>query len=103
MFKVAFITVGSIDEGREIAKKLVEEKLAACVNIINGLESIFLWKGKIERAKEALLIVKTKVDKIEDLVKKVKELHSYEIPEIIWFDLEGGLKSYLDWIEESLK
>ncbi|MCS7097368.1 MAG: divalent-cation tolerance protein CutA [Candidatus Methanomethyliaceae archaeon] len=103
MFKVAFITVGSMDEGRKIAKKLVEEKLAACVNIINGLESIFLWKGKIEEAREVLLIVKTKADKIESLVKRVRELHSYEVPEIIWFDLEGGLKSYLDWIEESLK
>lgn len=103
MFIVTFITVGSKDEAKRIASKLVEEKLAACVNIIDDIESIFLWKGKIEEAKEVLLIIKTKIDKIEDLVNKVKELHSYEVPEIIWFELKGGLKSYLNWIEESLK
>lgn len=103
MFIVAFITVGSKDEAKRIANKLVEEKLAACINIVNNIESIFLWKGKIEETKEVLLIVKTKVDKIEDLIKKVKELHSYEVPEIIWFELKGGLESYLNWIEESLK
>ncbi|MDH5807161.1 MAG: divalent-cation tolerance protein CutA [Candidatus Methanomethylicaceae archaeon] len=103
MFIVTFITVGNKDEARKIANKLIEEKLAACINIIDNVESIFLWKGKIEEAKEVLLIIKTKIDKIENLIKRVRELHSYEIPEIIWFELKGGLESYLNWIEESLK
>lgn len=103
MFVVAFITVGSREEAEKIANKIVEERLAACANIIDDVESVFLWKGNVEKAKEVLLIVKTKVDKIERLVKRVKELHSYEVPEVIWLELKGGLESYLNWIEESLR
>ncbi|MBC7112817.1 MAG: divalent-cation tolerance protein CutA [Candidatus Methanomethyliales bacterium] len=101
MYAVVFITVGSKDEAHRIAHELVNKGLAACINIIGGVESVFYWQGKIETAPEHLLIVKTTKDRLDLLVKRTKELHTYSVPEIIWFTLEGGLKEYLDWIKNS--
>ncbi|MCQ5363190.1 MAG: divalent-cation tolerance protein CutA [Candidatus Methanomethylicia archaeon] len=101
MYAVVFITVGSKEEAHRIAHDLVNEGLAACVNIIGGVESIFYWQGKTEAAPEHLLIVKTTKDRLDLLVKRTKELHSYSVPEIIWFALDGGLKEYLDWVRKS--
>ena len=99
---VVFITVSSFEEGEKIAKALVNEKLAACINIIDGLKSIYWWKGKVEESSEALLIIKTRIDLFNELVDRVKELHSYTVPEIIAVPIIMGYKGYMDWLNSSV-
>lgn len=96
-----FITASSKEEARKIARALVVKRLAACVNIITEIESIYTWKKKIEESKEALLVVKTKATLFGKVEKEVKRLHSYECPEIIAFPISKGNRDYLRWIEES--
>lgn len=100
---VILVTTGSEKEAKKIAKELLKKKCAACINIIPRVDSRFLWKGKIERASEALLIVKTKKSYLKKVTKLVKELHSYKVPEIIALPLVGGNRDYLGWIEKNLK
>ncbi len=99
---VVLITCPSKDEGLKIAKALLENKLAACINVIDSLDSYFWWKGKIDYAKEVLLIVKTRLDLFNKVVELVKKLHSYTVPEIIALPILAGNKDYLRWIDESL-
>ena len=98
---VVLATVGSKEEAQKIARGLLEEKLAACVNIIDGVESHFWWQGKIDSAKEALLVIKTKKELFNKLAKKVKSLHSYSVPEIIALPIVTGNTEYLNWINDS--
>ncbi|MDO8747602.1 MAG: divalent-cation tolerance protein CutA [Candidatus Omnitrophota bacterium] len=100
---VVFITASSKEEARKIARGLLEEKLAACVNILPGLESHFWWQGKIDSAKEALLVIKTKKELFNKLAKKVKSLHSYSVPEIIALPIVAGNTEYLNWINDSTR
>jgi len=100
---VVFITASNSEEGKRIAKTLVEEKLVACVNILAQTESIFHWKGKVWDAKEVLLIAKTKKQNFAKLNQRVLEMHSYEVPEIIALPIIAGSEEYIDWIDESLK
>jgi periplasmic divalent cation tolerance protein len=100
---VVFITAANKKEARRIAKGLIEEKLAACVNITGSIESLFWWKGKIDRAGEILLIVKTKKQLLNRLIKLVKSLHSYTVPEIIALPVIGGNPDYLNWIDDVTK
>jgi len=88
---------------KSIAEMLVNEELAACVNIMPDVQSIFRWQGKIDSANENILIIKTKDNLYNELEKRIKELHSYELPEIISVSIEKGLPEYLDWISESTK
>lgn len=97
---VVFITASSEDEASKIAKTLVEERLAGCVNIIRNIRSIYSWQGKIEDESEVLMIAKTKRDVFKALSKRVKELHSYTVPEIIAVPIAKGSKDYLKWLEE---
>lgn len=97
---VFLVTVGKIEEGKEIARALVENKLAACVNIIQNITSIYEWKGKIESDNEHLLFIKTSEEKCDLLIQKIQELHSYETPEIIAFKIEKGSKAYINWINK---
>lgn len=99
---VVLVTAGSEEEGRKIAKRLLKEKWAACINIIPRVDSHFLWKTKIERATEALLVIKTKKPYLKKVTKLVKELHSYEVPEIIALPIVGGNRDYLDWMEKEV-
>jgi len=85
-----------------LQKTLVNEKLAACVNIIDGLKSIYWWKGKVEVSGEALLIIKTRIDLFNELVDRMKELHSYTAPEIITVPIIMGYKGYMDWLNSSV-
>jgi periplasmic divalent cation tolerance protein len=85
-----------------MAEKLVSEKLAACVSAIPNITSVYRWRGKIERTKEVMLVVKTSAKKLDRLIHRIKELHSYEIPEILVLRVERGLPEYLKWLEESL-
>jgi len=95
--------VANKKEAKKIASVLIEEKLAACVNIIENLHSVFWWQGKVDITKEALLVVKTRKALMNKLIKKVKSLHSYEVPEIIALPIICGDKKYLQWINESTR
>jgi periplasmic divalent cation tolerance protein len=97
---VIFITTANPEEAVTIASSLVKEKLAACVNIINPIRSIYTWQGKVEDATECLLMAKTTMPLFELLKKRTKELHSYEVPEIISVPLLAGEENYLRWIGE---
>ena len=90
MYAFVYITTSGEEESKKIGKTLVEEKLAACVNIIPSIESIYLWKGEIEADEESLLIAKTKVETIDKIIKKVKEIHSYETPAILAIPIIAG-------------
>ena len=98
---VVFITAETLGQGRDIADALVGEKLAACVNIVPGVQSKFWWQGKIDSANESLLIVKTREALLDKVIATVKSLHSYKVPEIIAMPIVGGNSDYLDWIDES--
>jgi periplasmic divalent cation tolerance protein len=97
---VVFITASNEDEAARIAKALVEAKLAGCVNIIKNIRSIYSWEGKIEDEPEVLMIVKTQKSIFDSLMKKVKELHSYTVPEIIAMPIVKGSEDYLKWLRE---
>jgi periplasmic divalent cation tolerance protein len=101
MSKYIFIvTVGDIEEGKNIARNLVENKLAACVNIIPNITSIYEWKGVIEEDNEYILFIKTIEEKSDKLIQKIQELHSYDEPECIALKIEKGSQGYLNWIED---
>jgi len=100
---VVFVTCGSEDEALEIARALVEEKFAACANMVSPLRSIYRWEGKICDEKEWLLVIKTRQFLFEDLAKRVKAIHSYSVPEIIALPIAEGLPAYLTWISENTK
>lgn len=101
--RVVFITV-TRDEAGNMAKSLVENRLAACVNIIPKTESYYWWDDKINHDEESMLIAKTSVNKIEELIEYVEENHPYDIPEVISFQLSEGLPDYIDWVlRESTK
>ncbi len=95
------MTAGSYQQAYKIANALVLGRLAACVSIIRNVESTFIWKGKIDRSKETLLVIKTKEACFKRLKNQVKKIHSYEVPEIIGIPIIAGSKEYLDWIAEN--
>ncbi len=97
---VVFITASNEDEAARIAKAVIEAKLAGCVNIIKNIRSIYSWQGKVEDETEVLMIVKTQKSLFDSLMKKVKELHSYTIPEIIAIPIVEGSEDYLKWLRE---
>ena len=98
--RIIYITTGSKEEARSIGRLLVEQRLAACVNIIDGMESIYRWEGKIEESAEAILIAKTHYSKVKALTEKVKSLHSYKCPCVISIPLseEEGNADYIKWL-----
>jgi periplasmic divalent cation tolerance protein len=102
-FIVIFITTATEKNAKRIAEELLNKKKVACVNIIKGINSHFWWKGKIESSKEVLLVAKTQLKLFNDIVKLVKKIHSYEIPEIIALPLIDSSKDYLEWIRASIK
>ena len=100
--RVVFSTAGSKKEANKIAGALVERKLAACVNIVPQMESVYRWKDKIETAQEWLLLIKTTADQFEAVRDAIKELHSYELPECVAIAVESGSEEYLKWIGDSV-
>jgi len=102
MHIMVFVTVSSEEDAERIANELVGSKLAACVNIIPGVKSVFMWKGKKEVSGEYLLIAKTKKSHFKKLEDMVKELHSYDTPEIISITISEGSRDYLDWIDRTV-
>jgi periplasmic divalent cation tolerance protein len=101
--RIILSTTGSREEARKIARALVERKLAACVNIVGPIESVYRWKGAVETSEEFLLIVKTKGAASERVRDLIRTLHSYELPECVELAIEDGLPQYLEWIGESVE
>ncbi|MEK6672620.1 MAG: divalent-cation tolerance protein CutA [Nitrospirota bacterium] len=97
---VVFITAPNEEEAVRIARALVESSIAGCVNIIRGLRSIYRWQGKIEDDSEVLMVIKTRKSLFGSLSQKVKELHSYSVPEIIALPIVEGSADYMRWLEE---
>ena len=100
-FIVVFITAPSVEDGEKIARFLVEQRLAACVNMIPQIHSVYHWEGQVEQESEALLIVKTKAKLFEThLIPAVQRIHPYKVPEIIAVPIQAGLPAYLNWINQ---
>jgi periplasmic divalent cation tolerance protein len=100
-YVVVLITIPT-DKSLELADYIVKNKLGACVNVVPEVNSIYWWKGNIERDKESLLVIKTSLQKLEELIKEVKSVHPYTVPEIIALPILGGNEDYLRWIDDSL-
>lgn len=100
---VVLVTCGSPNEARKIARSLVQHRLAACVNVVRTpVESIYRWKGKVDRAKETLLVIKSSRRRFPALQADVKRLHGYDVPEIIALPVTAGSNEYLRWLSQSL-
>ena len=99
---VVLMTAPTLEEARMLADKLVETQLAACVQILPEMESVYRWQGKVERQPERLLIAKTTADRFGELEREVRAMHSYDTPEIVSFPLTEGSPDYLQWLQESV-
>ena len=95
---VLFSTIDSQKAAEQIATTVVAERLAACVNILSSVLSVYRWQGDIQHEQEFLLILKTSTDRLDELVERVKALHSYDVPEIVSFPVEKGYPPYLGWV-----
>jgi periplasmic divalent cation tolerance protein len=103
--RLVYITTSGKEEARKIGEALVKEELAACVNIIDGMESVYRWKGDIVSDSETILIAKTTYSNVARITRKVKELHSYEVPCVVSFNMaeQEGNEEYLNWLMSSVK
>jgi periplasmic divalent cation tolerance protein len=97
---VAFCTCPDADVAESLAEALVEARLAACVNILPGVRSIYQWQGRIERDAEALMLIKTTRARLDALVARIRELHPYDVPEVIAHPITAGHVSYLEWVRQ---
>ena len=102
-FRMVFVMAANEDEGRRMAQALVEERLAACVNIVGPVHSIYRWRGAVESANEYMLVIKTSMRHFSKLERRVRELHSYDVPEVVAVTLAGGSKPYVAWLAESTR
>jgi periplasmic divalent cation tolerance protein len=102
--RIVLTTCGSAAEAKRIARSLVKKRLAACVNIVPGpLQSIYRWKGKVQLAKELLLMIKTTVQRLPQLERELSRLHSYDVPEFIVIKIAAGSRPYLKWLTDSVE
>ncbi len=99
---IVFCTCGAEDEAIRIASAVVEERLAACVNILPGIQSIYRWQGAVERARELLLLIKTTEAQFDALQDRIQALHSYDTPEVVAITVVGGSERYLAWLREQV-
>ena len=98
---IVFVTTPNNDDAAKIAEALVSERLAACVNIVAAVESIYLWEGKVTRDSEARMIIKTSDQRFDELEQRVRQLHSYSTPEVVALRIERGSEQYLNWLRDS--
>jgi periplasmic divalent cation tolerance protein len=103
MHIVVLVTASDKKEAGRIAQALVNERLAACVNVVGKIRSLFWWQGKVDKADEVLLVIKSKKSLLPQIIKTVKAAHSYEVPEIIALPIVAGEKKYLRWIDDSCR
>jgi periplasmic divalent cation tolerance protein len=99
---VIFVTAGSETEAEKIARALVEEQLAACVNILSPIRSIYRWQGQVADDREWLLLIKTRAERFAAVESRVKALHSYQVPEVIALPIVAGMEGYLRWLQENV-
>ncbi|HYZ86624.1 MAG TPA: divalent-cation tolerance protein CutA [Bryobacteraceae bacterium] len=99
---IALTTCDSQDEARSLARKLVESRLVACVNIVSGVESVYHWQGKVETSAEWLLVMKTSRELLQRLKTEISRLHSYTLPELLALPIVDGSEGYLEWLDRSL-
>jgi periplasmic divalent cation tolerance protein len=95
-------TAASPEEGLGMGRRLVEERLAACVSVVPGARSVYVWEGEVQEAGEAVLMIKTRRDRYPALARRIQELHSYTVPEIVALPIESGAPSYADWVRQSV-
>ncbi len=100
---ISFATCKDRRQAAAIAKALVKEKLAACVNIVPAVDSIYVWEGKLEKGREVLLIIKSRAALSKKLTARVKQLHSYSVPEVVTIPIASGNPDYLRWVRESTR
>lgn len=98
-----YVTVGSAEEARKIGKSLVSERLAACVNVIDNITSMYNWDGEVQEDSESVLIAKTALDQREKAIGHIADLHSYDTPCVLSYDATGGLSEYLDWLMDEVR
>jgi periplasmic divalent cation tolerance protein len=101
-FQIVLSTCADREQAERIAHRLVEQHLAACVNILPGVQSIYRWQGAVESAAEVLMLIKTKTDRSQEVQSAIASLHSYEVPEFLVLPVLGGSKAYLAWLGASL-
>jgi periplasmic divalent cation tolerance protein len=101
-YRLVLTTCPSMEEAEALAEKILQARLAACVNIVPGVKSLYEWKGKLERDQEFLLLIKSRSEGFPELEKLVQSSHSYELPELIAVPIEQGLAPYLNWIDTQL-
>ncbi|MBY8984043.1 MAG: divalent-cation tolerance protein CutA [Candidatus Lokiarchaeota archaeon] len=99
-FYLFIVTVPTVEEGKKIIKNLIESKLAACVNMIKNISSVYRWKEEIHEDNEHLLLIKTTEEKCESVIQKINEIHSYSVPECIGFKIDKGSEKYLNWVKD---
>lgn len=102
-YVVLFITTADDEEAQLISRVLLEQRKAACISIVPKVNSLFWWQGNIEQAEESLLVVKTRAELLDEIVKLVKEIHSSDVPEIIALPIVGGSQDYLEWVGEEAR
>ena len=100
---IVLSAVGAPPDAERIARALVEERLAACVNVVPGVASVYRWKGVVERENELLLVIKTLAERVDALKARLLQLHPYELPEVVVIPIGDGHKPYLEWIEEQVR
>lgn len=102
-YYLVYTTTANTDEARKIGRELVERRLVACANIVSKIGSIYWWKGEICEAEEALIFLKTTSERVEEVIKAIKELHSYQVPAIEAVEISKGEPDYLKWIEKEVR
>jgi periplasmic divalent cation tolerance protein len=102
-FQIVLSTCADHEQAERIAHRLVEQKLAACVNMLAGVQSIYRWQGKVDSAHEVLMLIKTRADLVPEVETTIASLHSYEVPEFLVLPIDGGSHAYLAWLSESLR
>jgi periplasmic divalent cation tolerance protein len=102
-FQIVLSTCADRQEAERIAHRLVEQQLAACVNILPGAQSVYRWQGKVESAAETLMVIKTSADLVAEVELTIAGLHSYEVPEFLVLPVYGGSHAYLAWLRDSLR
>jgi periplasmic divalent cation tolerance protein len=99
---IALSTIGSAEDAERLARALVERRLAACVNVVPGVVSHYRWKGELVRDEERLLVIKTRAERLEALKGALRELHPYELPELVALEVTAGLEPYLEWLDDGV-
>ena len=96
--RIVLCTIDSADAARKLARRLVQDRLAACVNIIENVTSVYKWEGRIEEDAELLLVIKTQDSRLQELMDRISEIHPYDVPEILSWPVQKGSKAYLEWV-----